>query len=305
VNNCDGDDTVFVNGEAAIWYNDALYFFTKDIWSKATNNCGGWINGYTYLFRLQLEEGSSMENPLVAEYLDKTNTRILQSENVNKFKVTGADISPDQSIVSLITYGRIWQFRNFNGDDFFGGTKVYSDFTGTGTDTITRGYEGIAFANNRRVTLCVDGENGRISSIDLDSIALWVRNTNDTGAGSLRNSLQAMSAGDTIRFKPSVILDTISVNTPLTFLRNTTINQAPGQEVFLRTLTSQAFTVPSGVSVRLANLRLLCNSATFPCITNAGTLDLTNIYLDDGNPLQEILVNTGTVRFYGSSQMTD
>jgi hypothetical protein len=34
VNNCHVGDTVFVNAESAIWYNGAIYVFSKNIWSK-------------------------------------------------------------------------------------------------------------------------------------------------------------------------------------------------------------------------------------------------------------------------------
>lgn len=51
VNNCHPYDTVFVNCEATIWLSNAIYLFTKNIWSKSTNNCGGWTDGYTYLFK--------------------------------------------------------------------------------------------------------------------------------------------------------------------------------------------------------------------------------------------------------------
>lgn len=300
IENCDADDTVFVNCEATIWYNGALYLFTKNIWSKATNNCGGWLTGYTYMFKLSLTSGSSMENPLVAEYLDKVNLRMSPTELASKYQVTAAAISPDETILAFTTYNRIWQFRNFTGDDFFGGSSVYNDYSNTGTDTITRGYEGIEFMNNRYVSLCVDGVNGRLSGIDLDSLALWVRNSNDIGPGSARNSLLAVSAGDTIRFKPHLINDTIQLTSaPLIFNRNANLIQPNGQPVFLKAFTTNVITVPVGKTVSQKNINLICGNAQNGGIINHGTLTLDNINIYNTNPINRSVLNTGNLLFRG------
>lgn len=278
LSNCHANDTVFVNCEAVIWSNGMIYLFSKNIWSKVTNNCGGWIDGYTYMFKLALTPGSSMANPLIAQYMGKINLKMSPTENPAKYNVTGAAISPDHTILSLLTYGRIWQFRNFTGEQFFGGTGIYTDYSNTGSDTITRGYEGIEFMNNHDVTLCVDGVNGRLSGIDLDSIADWVRNTNNSGPGSLRNGLITATEGDTLHFKSILVNDTITITTsPLTFTRNIHLIQPAGQPVILQSLFTNVISVPSGKNILLKNINLICGNASDAGILNDGTVALENV----------------------------
>ena len=279
VNNCDADDTVFVNSEAVIWHNDALYIFTKNIWSKYTNNCGGWQTGYTYYFRLTLAPGSSMENPLIAEYKGKVNLRMTPTEGTNLYQVTAADISPDGSILAMTTYRRVWQFRNFTGDQFFNGTSVYIDYSGNGSDTIVRAYEGAAFHNNQYLMMGVDGINGRISGVNVDSIALWVRNTNTAGPGSMRNALAAASEGDTLRFRSTVINDTITVSTPLEINRDVNILQSPAQPVFLKGVATNVLSISTAADVRLSGIRIIGGNAMYQCIVNHGNLTMQDVLL--------------------------
>ena len=300
VNNCKATDTVFVNCEAAVWLNNALYFFSKSIWSKKTNNCGGWVTGYTYMFKLVPAAGSSMQNPLVAQYAGKVNLKMNASDVDGKYSVTGADISPDGRVLSLITYGRLWQFRNFTGDNFFGGSAAYADYSTTGADTIIRGYEGVAFLNNHYAMLCVDGANGRVSGINVDSIALWVRNKNDDGPGSLRHALRTASAEDTIHFVPQLINDTIQLSSPLTFSRNIHIVQPAGSAIFLKSPpASSAITVPTGLSIKLTGINIICRSASNPGIVNNGTLALENIQLITTNLVSARILNNGRISLKG------
>ncbi len=304
VNNCDADDTVFVNCEAVIWFNNAIYLFTKNIWSKYTTNCGGWMEGYTNYFKLTLNLGSSLQNPLVAEYKGKVNLKVYPTDATDKYQVTSAAMSPDQSILALISYGRIWQFRNFTGDQFFNGTKVFSNYSTTGIDSTIRAYEGIEFNNNSYVTLCVDNLNGRVSGINLDSIALWVRNTNDTGPGSLRNTLACASEGDTIRFKTSLINDTITLTSgPLLFNRNIHIIQPNGQPVFIQASTSNVITIPAGKNISLKNITILCGSANDGGIVNHGTLLLENVSLKNNFPSGNAVRNMGSMIIKGSCNL--
>jgi len=304
VNNCHPNDTVFVNCEAVIWHNGAIYLFTKNIWSKATNNCGGWIDGYTYMFRLTLSAGSSMANPLVAQYMGKVNLKMSPTEVPAKYNVTSAAISPDHSILSLITYGRIWQFRNFTGDQFFSGTGIYNDYSLTGLDTITRGYEGVEFINNHAVTLCVDGVNGRLSGIDVDSIALWVRNTNNTGPGSLRNAIQTATEGDTLHFKSTVINDTITLTSgPLIFNRNIHLIQPAGQPVFLQSFATNAISIPAGKNISLKNINLICGNASDAGILNDGTLTIENLKFYNSIITNKSIHNRGILLAKGACQL--
>ncbi|MEP6646025.1 MAG: hypothetical protein ABJC12_02975 [Saprospiraceae bacterium] len=304
VNNCHVSDTVFVNCEAVIWYGGAIYLFTKNIWSKVTNNCGGWIDGYTYLFKLNLNNGSSMQNPLVAQYMGKVNLKMSPTEDPAKYNVTAAAISPDLTILSMTTYGRIWQFRNFTGDQFFSGTGIYNDYSSTGLDTITRGYEGLEFMNNHYVTLCVDGVNGRLSGIDLDSLALWVRNTNNAGPGSLRNALLGATEGDTLHFKPSIVNDTIRLTTaPLTFNRNINLIQPNGQPVYLKSFTTNSVNIPTGKIISFKNINIICGNAIDAGILNDGALTIENVKIFNPVLTNKSIHNRGSLIMKGICQL--
>lgn len=304
VDNCQSEDTVFVNSEAAIWYEGSLYVFTKNIWSKSTNNCGGWQEGYCYLFKINLTEGSSMQNPIVATYKGKVNLKINPNEPAAKYQVTAAAISPDSSTLALTTYGRLWLFRHFTTDSFFNGTSMYAEYSGTGSDTITRGYEGIEFKNNRYLDICVDGLNGRVSGILVDSIALWVRTTADTGPGSLRYAALCANNGDTLKFKPSVILDTIHLSTgPVIFNQNVCLIQPAGQHILVESGNSSLFSISTGLQIIFSHIHFLSGDPDESGIINMGSLYLEDVDITHWGTLYPALTNTGYVCFRGTCSL--
>ena len=211
--------------------------------------------------------------------MGKVNLKVYASDAAEHFQVCAGDISPDGSILALTTYRRLWQFRNFTGDQFFNGTNAFVNFSGTGSDSITRAYEGVAFHNNRYLTLGVDGGNGRISGLDLDSIALLVKNTNHTGPGSLRHAIAAASEGDTIRFRNAVVNDTITVSTPLTVTRDINILQSASQPVFIKGIATHVLAILPGADVRLTGIRIIGGNAPYQCIINQGSLVMENVIL--------------------------
>lgn len=167
LNNCMSNDTVFANTEAVIWFNNSIYVFTKDIFSKKTNNCGGWVGGNTHLFKVPLTAGSTEANPIVAQYLGALTTKINSTEDAGLYQVTGAAINTSGTKIALSTYGRLWILEGFTGDNFFSGTKTYYNFVDNNNQSQIRGYEGIEFAaDNATLFLSVDGVNGRVVSIN-------------------------------------------------------------------------------------------------------------------------------------------
>lgn len=299
VNNCDGDDTVFVNSEAAVWHNGAIYLFTKNIWSKSTHNCGGWIEGYTYYFKLDLVEGSTMDNPLTAVYMGKFNMKIRPDDIANEYQVTAAAIHPVSHILCLTTYGRIWQFRDFTADDFFGGNAVCADYSATGTDTITRGYEGVEFISPRRVHLCVDGVNGRVSSVDLDSLACWVRNTNDDGAGSLRRTLLSVPLGDTIFFKNNLAGDTIDLDSALIIGKDAMLNGIASPQIHLVSNATNVMQIQAGVNATIKQFTLIGGMNSIACVRNEGNLLMHSSSCRTGHPNGIGIHNFGEVSVRG------
>ena len=299
-NNCHPTDTVFANSESAIWYNGAIYIFTKNIWSKPTNNCGGWVEGYTYYFKVNLTEGSTMEIPIVAIYKGKFNLKPNPNDVAAKYQATAAAISPDHSTLSMTTYGRLWLFRHFTGDAFFNGTSMYVDYSLTGADTITRGYEGIEFKNDHYLDLCVDGLNGRVSGILVDSIALWIKQNGNAGPGSLRNAALCANAGDTLKFKPALYNDTIQLTTgPVIFNEDARIIQNSGQHIAIHALTSSVFNIPVNRSISLKNISLLSNATLESALINHGTLWLNDVTVDQFNNSIPCVTNTGVLQLNG------
>jgi len=169
---CSTSDTVFANVEAAIWYNGAMYVFTKDIWSKPTNNCGQWGSEKCVLFKIPLTAGSSESNPIVAQYISKRSMQIFEADGAQQKLVISGAISPDQSTVALSTAGRLWLFYNFTGDDFYSGDQTYYTYTDDGVNPVTRGFEGMEFINNTQLKLSVDGVGGRVMGVDRAGLPL-------------------------------------------------------------------------------------------------------------------------------------
>ncbi len=173
-----GTDTVFANVESAIWFNGAIYVFTKDIWSKPRNNCGQWQANHTVLFKVPLTEGSTESNPITAEYIASFNMKVSDSDNGSYLLPLAAAISDDQKTVALTTGGRLWIFYNFTGDNFFSGSKTWYTYTDNGTAPAVRGFEGMEFSSNTKLHLSVDGVNGRVMSVDLPGAPLATANLN-------------------------------------------------------------------------------------------------------------------------------
>ena len=169
VSNCSPTDTVFANVEAAIWRNGAIYLFTKSIWSKNTNNCGGWNpSTHTYLFKVPLTAGSSETNPIIPTYLGKMQIEVDPADPTNLREITGAAISPDGSRVALSNYGRLFMLEGFTGDNFFAGTHTYYNFVSTTGASQPRAYEGIEFSDNNTLYMSLDQDNGRVVSFQVN-----------------------------------------------------------------------------------------------------------------------------------------
>lgn len=167
VGSCGLEDTVFANVEACVYDDDYIYLFTKDIWSKNTNNCGSWMAGYTYRFRVPLQPGSSIENPIVAEYLDNFQLEVIPGEPYADQKALSASLSPSGGLLALTSATRLWLFYNFSGNDWFNGSHMYLDYKDINGNKISRGYEGLEFINDTQILLSVDGNNGRVQQLDL------------------------------------------------------------------------------------------------------------------------------------------
>ena len=171
----DPTDTVFANVESTIWYNGAMYVFTKDIWSKPQNNCGKWAADNTILFRIPLTPGSSEINPITAEYVAAFDMRVSANDDSQKLLPLSAAINASQTTVALTTAGRLWIFYDFTGDNFFSGSQTWYTYTDNGTDPVSRAFEGMDFITETALQLSVDNVNGRVMSAELAGLPLPVR----------------------------------------------------------------------------------------------------------------------------------
>jgi len=91
---------LFFDCEAAFVFNTRLYLLTKRLQDSSTT-----------LYRLD----SGKQN--------KTNTLTLLTNHPIGGYVTGADISPDQNMLAVLTYKTLWLFYDFQDDNFFEGSK--------------------------------------------------------------------------------------------------------------------------------------------------------------------------------------
>ena len=158
--------------------------------------------------------------------------------------------------------------------------------------------------NNEYALLCVDGDNGRLSGINTDSIALWVRNKNDAGPGSLRNALLAASAGDSIHFMAALTNDTIKILSPLVLSRNVQLVLPNTQTIYIdATASSHALTINYGTAAVLKNINIICGSGASAGIINKGNLHLENIKIYNANKNNLSLENMGEMLIAGFCEL--
>jgi len=152
--------------EAMVHLNGYLYLFSKRVSSNLNPNLD---DHYSYCFRIpdSPAAGGALHT---AELMGSFQFFIPPGVDPDSVRVTGADISNDKKTLALMCYKRVWIFSCFDGDDFFGGTKSY-------TDLIFRQYEGITFINNHEVMITKEGDplnpnnNPKIFYLDLSS---WI-----------------------------------------------------------------------------------------------------------------------------------
>lgn len=124
--------------EAAFFFREKLYLLTKRLHDAATT-----------LYRLDRKEQNTV-NTLT----------LLKTYPIGGY-VTGADISPDQDILAVLTYKSLWLFYDFPGDDFFSGKKKQIRLEGGGQ------IEAIVFVNNEELMLVNETRN-EIFTVTLD-----------------------------------------------------------------------------------------------------------------------------------------
>lgn len=114
--------------EAVVYFQDSLYFFTKDRTSPH--------QGYTWLYQIPADTGSH-----AAVLLDSFQTNQISYI----FEVTGAAMSPNQEQLALLGANRIWWFTDFSGNRFFDGMVQTISLNSTSQK------EALDFVDNQRL----------------------------------------------------------------------------------------------------------------------------------------------------------
>lgn len=126
--------------EAMIVFNQHIYLFSK-------NNTEPF-NGYTKLYKLPATPGKYK-----AELVDSL---LLDTNNMLENVITGADISPDQKQIALLTYNKVILLSDFENDDFFNGDIIEIPLNALSQK------EGITFKNNTEVFISDEKFKGLI-----------------------------------------------------------------------------------------------------------------------------------------------
>ncbi|MBL0009261.1 MAG: hypothetical protein IPP25_19335 [Saprospiraceae bacterium] len=148
----------------------------------------------------------------------------------------------------------------------------------------------IAVMPDAATTYYVRGEGGCVTGNTCLSISITISgalttNTNDGGAGSLREAITCAGDGDTLAFDPGVLNmgDTIMISSgALTISKNLFIDQGPSGIVKIKTTgTHSIFDVDPGSSLSLRNVHLFMNP-TSPntqgrAVFNEGSLTLKDV----------------------------
>ncbi len=133
-----------LESEAMFYFQDSLYIIIKNI-----HNDPDLTEGVTYVYRIP-DHPHVGGGEHVAILHDSLQTLLPGDPVPGEVRITGADISPDKKVLTLLGYSRIWVFSCFQGSDFFSGTTHYFSIQ-------PRQYEGIAFKNNHEVYISKEG----------------------------------------------------------------------------------------------------------------------------------------------------
>lgn len=137
--------------ESFFHFSGKLYLFSK---------ADAGAVGYTKMYSLPDQPGNYVATLVDSFY---TNDR-----------TTSADISPDGTTVMLMANSRIHLFRNFAGDNFFGGQYTKISISGSWTQK-----EAVSFSSNNEVFM-TDEDNGAGSKLYEIDLSPWIPSLSPT-----------------------------------------------------------------------------------------------------------------------------
>ncbi|MCE2613253.1 hypothetical protein LVD13_09740 [Flavobacteriaceae bacterium D16] len=125
------------NAEALFYQNGFLYIVNKDMTRPFV--------GEARIYRVPDKPG---------KYKAELMAVIPTCDDSRRCTITGADLSPDGKTLVLLSYGQIWVFRNFKGNDFTSGTTELIDL-GASTQL-----EAVTFLDNTTLILSDEWSGG-------------------------------------------------------------------------------------------------------------------------------------------------
>jgi len=125
------------NAEALFYKEGFLYIVNKDMTRP--------FKGEARIYKVPAHPGKYK-----AELISIMNT----CDDSRRCTITGADLSPDGKTLEFLSYGQLWVFRNFKGDDFASGSMDLIDL-GASTQL-----EAVTFLDNRTLLLSDEWSGG-------------------------------------------------------------------------------------------------------------------------------------------------
>ena len=105
-----------------------------------------------------------------------------------------------------------------------------------------------------------------------------VTNINDNGPGSFRDGIDCVDSGDTLFFDPSMMNETIILDSPISIGKNIIIYAAPGREIWIDgTGIDSTFLILTGTTVEMINLNIMGRNGPNGVVLNQGNLILNNV----------------------------
>ncbi|MAT40061.1 MAG: hypothetical protein CL946_10710, partial [Ectothiorhodospiraceae bacterium] len=178
--------------EAMIWYQGALYLFSKNRTEP--------FDGMVHLYKLADTPGQHTAM-LIDSFYTGAGTML---DNW----VTSADISPDGRNLILLGQGKAWLFQDFEGDAFFEGTVRVLQFP-----SLTQ-KEAICFASNTRAYITdelVGGIfGGRLYEISIDDL-VYVPSIPNEGSLDIRAYPNPFQDDVTVKFSTQPTFASVDV----------------------------------------------------------------------------------------------
>jgi glycosidase len=187
------------------------------------------------------------------------------SSNDNKHVIVVANLDPDASRSVVPSFDVLGDWFRYNGDIE---EVVYNVTAANQFSSYTLAPSEMMIFTNFKIDNCTD-----------------VRNTNDSGAYSLRNAISCATDGGKIVIEYPIYGDTISLLSSISIDKNLTIEGFESKELTISgsDLSNTVFSIAAGKTVTLDGMKILCSQGNHVgrCIVNNGHLTLKDTDLKE------------------------